>query len=602
VSGLGFDSRDLALALDDLGVVAGDLVYFQVCAEPGPGENADDACIAIYRALRDVIGPKGTILAPTFTFSFCRNQPFVPETSATTGGPYNSFAAFPEYLRKRPDAVRSEDPIFSVAGEGPLAQTLLTDLPHECLGHDCVFDRVRQANGKIVLLGIGLFEAVFRHYVESVLHVPWRYDKQFVGRVLSNGASRREAWTYNVRIWAPNGDPVGEPLEAIALAEGVGRERKVGDTFVQIAHAQPFYDLCVRELIRDPWSTAAGPKGDPVEIERTRVGFPRNPPAIPRSASMAQVSDAIRPLQRDLLSAGFDAALSAFAARVPITIERWRTGERAGGWIIPEEWNCRSASVETLDGVSVLDGASRDTPLRRYARSFDGIVTRHELLARIETDDLTPNVAPFSAGWLDREWGFCTTAAARDALTEARYRVHIDTSFSMGALGIGAWRVDGYRPETILLTAHLTGGRPDEEMVDGSIVATELMRALSAREKRRYSYLLLLSPEPIGSAPYFERYAACAEAIRANIQFGSLGSDGDLLLHHASPNEFTAAALRADHAAAISVLDERASAASATAPSLELTRVRSVTATNRGAQLGSALRSAFALIDAIEQV
>ncbi|WP_395648234.1 DUF4910 domain-containing protein [Terricaulis sp.] len=522
MGGLAFSRKDLALALDNIGVGEGDLVFFQICADAAPGEDLDQACANIYGALRDAVGPEGTIVVPTYTFSFCRRQIFDPATTPTEGGPYNSFAAFPEFVRGLPNARRSEDPIFSVAAVGPGADALLKDLPHECLGRDSIFDRVRQADGKLVLLGIGLYEAVFRHYVESVLRVPWRYDKQFSGDIRERGGgTRRETWLYNVRIFAANGDPAGEALEAMALAEGVGSARRVGDTFVQMARAREFHQFCVREIEHDPWCCAVGPPGDVIEIERRRVNAVRERAALRPDSPMADVAEALRRLPRAAVSAGYDVALSALAERAPLKIERWRTGTHCGDWIIPEEWNCRTAHVETIDGRRVL--SPRDGAFARpYSHAFDGVVERDELTTRLLVDGEPAG----ASNWIDRDWGFLCTPAQRAGLSMAHYRVVIESSFSYGAMGIGALDMAGASSDTIVLAAHLTRSRPDTEMIDGAVVAVEVARALMARPKRRFSYLLLLSPEQIGSMPYLERYPDIAGVIRGGLLIGAVGNAG----------------------------------------------------------------------------
>jgi aminoglycoside 3-N-acetyltransferase len=112
--------------------------------------------------------------------------------------------------------VRSRDPIHSVAGLGPEARSLLTDLPPTCFGRGSVYDRLRAAGGRICLLGLPLEEAVFRHHVEEVVGVPFRYLKLFTGEIRDGGVIRQEGWLYYVRIMAPNGFPDGQRLEELA--------------------------------------------------------------------------------------------------------------------------------------------------------------------------------------------------------------------------------------------------------------------------------------------------------------------------------------------------------------------------------------------------
>jgi aminoglycoside N3'-acetyltransferase len=210
-AGADYGREDLLAGLRAVGIGEGDLVFVHACAEPlGRADGvSDDAGLAalLYDSVREAVGPKGTVLVPTFTFSFCRQEPFDPARTPAIAGLWNTFPAFPEHVRALPGAIRSRDPIFSVAGVGPRAAELLTALPPVCLGEDSVFARLRKAGGKLVLLGVGLHEATFRHYVESVCRVPWRFDKLFTGRIRENGRERKEGWLYNVRIASREADP-----------------------------------------------------------------------------------------------------------------------------------------------------------------------------------------------------------------------------------------------------------------------------------------------------------------------------------------------------------------------------------------------------------
>ena len=175
------------------------------------------------------MGPNGTILAPAYTFSFCRQQVFDPDETPTLAGPWNTFTAFPEYLRRLPGAIRSRDPIFSTAGIGPRAAEHLTELPAVCLGEDSVHARLRRVGGKICIFGVGLYEAIFRHYVESVSRVPWRFDKLFTGRIRENGAERKEGWIYNVHTAPPTGTRPAKLWRRSRERAGVCRSASVGD-------------------------------------------------------------------------------------------------------------------------------------------------------------------------------------------------------------------------------------------------------------------------------------------------------------------------------------------------------------------------------------
>ncbi len=272
-------------ALRAVGIGPGDVVYFQVNHESlGPAEGAEtegELAALLLAGLMEAVGPAGTIIAPSYTFSFCRQQVFDPERTPTTVGPWNTFIAFPEHLRGLPGAIRSRDPIFSNVGIGPRAAEMLADVPPVSLGEDSVHARMRRVGGKIAILGVGLYEAIFRHYVESVCRVPWRFDKLFTGRIRENGVERKAGWLYNVRIGAPNGNPAGEALEELARRTGVCRSAPVGAGELVGVDAEEYFRLASAELKRDPWFTARGPAGDALAIEETRTGGPAGAAPLP---------------------------------------------------------------------------------------------------------------------------------------------------------------------------------------------------------------------------------------------------------------------------------------------------------------------------------
>ena len=106
-------------AFRSLGVGEGDVLMVHACFDVVEPAGTDAVRVERARmlldALRSVVGDAGTILVPTYTFSFCRGEPFDVERTPTPGGPWSDSAEFLELVRRSPGAVRSRDPIHSVA-------------------------------------------------------------------------------------------------------------------------------------------------------------------------------------------------------------------------------------------------------------------------------------------------------------------------------------------------------------------------------------------------------------------------------------------------------------------------------------------------------
>src|SRR2546426_756009 len=290
LSGVGYTAAALVAALRDVGLTAGDTVFVQPCLDQlGPAAGCatpEQRVDLVLDALWQVLGPHGTIAVPTYTFSFCRQEVFDVQGTPTAGGPWGTSADFLEYFRRQPGVLRSRDPIHSVAATGPNARALVADVPPSCFGAGSVHDRLLQLGGKICLIGAGLGEATFQHFVEERVGVPFRFHKLFTGQIRDNGSVRKQGWLYYVRVLADNCAPDGRRLEQVARREGVCRAASLGFGEILGVEAPAYEALTVRELQGDPWCTARGPAREPVALDAARLGAVASPVALPADASM----------------------------------------------------------------------------------------------------------------------------------------------------------------------------------------------------------------------------------------------------------------------------------------------------------------------------
>src|ERR1700679_1704159 len=141
-----YSQSDLVDGLKTIGIGAGDVVYAVVNLDAlGKMKGCTESkghFQCVLNALQDVVGTGGTILVPTYTFSFCRGEIFDVQNTPSIKGPWSPSTEFLEYFRQLPGAIRSADPIHSVAGIGPQAAEILSNLPPNCFGRDSVPDRL----------------------------------------------------------------------------------------------------------------------------------------------------------------------------------------------------------------------------------------------------------------------------------------------------------------------------------------------------------------------------------------------------------------------------------------------------------------------------
>ena len=206
----------------------------------------------LYQAIRNLLGDAGTLIVPTFTYSFRRNQVFdIRHTPAPT-----EIGVFAEYVRKLPGAVRSADPLFSMAAIGPHAATLMERSSHNCFGVGSVYEKIFGVDAMFVGIGItystGL--ACFMH-VERMANVDYRRDTRFSGQSIGYDGHIYDDWSIHFArdenrypTAHTNRDPLGHRMED----RGISRGLDFGSGHHVAFHAQVFAEYVLSELARDP--------------------------------------------------------------------------------------------------------------------------------------------------------------------------------------------------------------------------------------------------------------------------------------------------------------------------------------------------------------
>ena len=160
------------------------------------GETRAQKLSTLVRGMLDSV-PDGVLILPTFSYSFCRDEPFDVEHTPSAVG------VLPEYFRQLPQVRRTPEPIFSTAVHGHLPpaweRRLFAVGDKDCFGDESVFALLLEADAKLVFLGVAPTACTFIHHVEQSEGVAYRYFKEFRGLVRRDGASRRVTARYYVR-------------------------------------------------------------------------------------------------------------------------------------------------------------------------------------------------------------------------------------------------------------------------------------------------------------------------------------------------------------------------------------------------------------------
>lgn len=161
--------RQMARQFSALGVLPGDvlLVHSSLSAlgfvSGGPA--------AVIDALTGVLGYEGTLLLPALSYaSVGRKSPLfdVRHTPCCVG-------TIPEFFRSQSGVLRSVHPTHSVCALGKRAEEMTAghELDTTPVGEHSPFRRLRDAGGKILMLGCGLRPNTSLHGVEELVEPPY---------------------------------------------------------------------------------------------------------------------------------------------------------------------------------------------------------------------------------------------------------------------------------------------------------------------------------------------------------------------------------------------------------------------------------------------
>jgi aminoglycoside 3-N-acetyltransferase len=242
--------QDIVELVAGLGVSPGDRLMVHSFL-PSLG-IVEDGLAGLAGALREVLGPDGTLLVPTFTYSFRRDEVFDIRNSKSTVG------AFTEYVRKGAGAVRSACPLFSMAGIGPDAARLLERHSSACFGVGSVFETLFDNDVKFLGLGVDYNQGFsFCMHLEKLAGIPQRQSRTFRGDCLDwEGRQYQDEAVHFVRVddppWQSNRRRLCERL----ATEGIIREAVVDGCDHRLFESNTFQDAILDHLARDPWSMA----------------------------------------------------------------------------------------------------------------------------------------------------------------------------------------------------------------------------------------------------------------------------------------------------------------------------------------------------------
>ena len=201
-------------------------------------------------ALRDVVGPEGTILAYTdWQSGEEANATDAPRDDIPPFDPLTSRATrdngwFPEMLRTTPGALRSRNPGASMAALGGRADWFTADHALDYgYGPQSPLGKLVEADGKALLLGCDWDKLTVLHHAEHLADIPHRI-KRYEAPLLIDGKTMWRQFEEFDTSHSPDGLPEDYFITVVAdfLATGRGKRGTIG--------AAPSVLLRAKEIVR----------------------------------------------------------------------------------------------------------------------------------------------------------------------------------------------------------------------------------------------------------------------------------------------------------------------------------------------------------------
>lgn len=249
---LKVNKQEILGALKEVGMDKGDTVLvFSNLARLGPVGDAPtkEGALNVYlSAFLETIDPsRGTLVVPTFTYSFAKGKPFDYEDSPS------ELCMFGEFVRRHKDAVRSFHPHFSFAAIGNGKHEICDNISRSAFGYESVFDRLYKRNAKMMFLGTNITEGLtFFLYIEHMVGVSHCYHKAYFTPVYKNKKLAEGPFFSYVRQLEKGFCADLSAFEKHLKDSGLVRETKLGAGSIQLVRSSEVFNEGYKKIQERP--------------------------------------------------------------------------------------------------------------------------------------------------------------------------------------------------------------------------------------------------------------------------------------------------------------------------------------------------------------
>ena len=176
-----YNKKDIVKCLKKIGVKKKDTIFCHSdilkFGIPSCGLQRKKIAQLFYESFFEVIGKEGTLILPTFSYSFCKKEVYKPNISSSICG------LLSEELRKnKKNFLLYPDPNLSCIIFGRYKKYLAKFENKNSYGSNSLFHKFYSLNGKVCNLNLDA-GSTFLHFLERKLNTTYRFEKKFFGKI-----------------------------------------------------------------------------------------------------------------------------------------------------------------------------------------------------------------------------------------------------------------------------------------------------------------------------------------------------------------------------------------------------------------------------------
>lgn len=200
--------------------------------------------------LLELIGKKGTLIIPGFSYSWGANKKrkiFDLKKTKPQVGILPNFI-----LKNRKDALRTNDPMFSffILGNN---KKFFSNISNNSFGKNSIYHKILKKKGILISFGLNRFDPTFVHYVEQYFDehyskLGYRYLKKFSGHIVENKKIKKSFFYTFARLENSKFIFNEKNIKKKLINAKKLKKLKILNNKIYIVNSKDFFDVGIKNL------------------------------------------------------------------------------------------------------------------------------------------------------------------------------------------------------------------------------------------------------------------------------------------------------------------------------------------------------------------